>query len=133
MFICSVYMSSLQSFSGFQLFSIIWLFLFVPLYSAFFSCSVILFVLLFEVNLLFLVVRLFPIGCGGARGGSRRRGRGQHLHRLQATARGRSCRYAGSTFLFMVHILQLYFGETGFKLLIYSVLQRNVSYLIYLR
>lgn len=41
----------------------------------------------------FSVVWLFPIGGGGARGGSRRRGRGQHLHRLQATARGRGCRW----------------------------------------
>lgn len=127
-------MSSLQSFSGFQLFSIIWLFLFVPLYSAFFSCSVILFVLLFEVNLLFLVVRLFPIGGGGARGGSRRRGRGQHLHRLQATARGRSCRYMPGQLFFLWSTFYNYILEKlVFKLLIYSVLQRNVSYLIYLR
>lgn len=126
-------MSSLQSFSGFQLFSIIWLFSFVPLYSAFFSCSVILFVLLFGVNLLFLVVRLFPIGGGGARGGSRRRGRGQHLHRLQATARGRSCRYAGQLFFLWSTFYNYILEKLVFKLLIYSVLQRNVSYLIYLR
>lgn len=75
--------------------------------------------------MLFLVVRLFPIGGGGARGGSRRRGRGQHLHRLQATARGRSCRYAGQLFFLWSTFYNYILEKLVFKLLIYSVLQRN--------